>query len=81
MIEGQNPFDPGLHKLGKSGTRGPKKWDYAAARRSGPACATSRHAAAHRRQTSAHFRIVSPLYFPHSVAQASQNSAHMPQTR
>jgi hypothetical protein len=53
----------------------------AAARRIGPACATSRHVTAHRRQASAHLRIISPLCFPHSAAQASHRSAHKPQTR
>lgn len=56
-------------------------WCYAAARRIGPACATSRHEAAHRRQASAHFCIVSPSYFPHSAAHASHSSAHTPQMR
>jgi thioredoxin family protein len=46
----------------------------AAARRSGPACATSRHVTAHRRQASAQLRMVSPLCFPHSAAQASHRS-------
>jgi hypothetical protein len=54
---------------------------YGAARRSGPACATSRHEAAHRRQASADFRIVSILYFSHSAAQASHSSAQMPHRR
>ncbi len=53
----------------------------AAARRSGPACATSAHVAAHRRQASAHFRMVSPLYLPHSAAQAVHSSEQTPQTR
>jgi hypothetical protein len=33
------------------------------------------------REASAHFRMVSPLCFPHSAAQAAHRSANTPQTR